>query len=77
MSEFDCNRGECEVETIYILDSNIYFPYSYSPHHITLIFPLSYSTADIPLIVFNRPSKTTQVRILNFDLMNLPNFPYR
>ena len=39
-----------------------------------LSFPLSYFPADIPLIVFNRPSKTTQVRILNFDLMNLPIF---
>ena len=35
------------------------------------------SPSHIPLIVFNRPSKTTQVRILNFDLMNLPNFPCR
>ena len=42
-----------------------------------LLFPLSYFPADIPLIVFNRLSKTTQVRILNFDLMNLPNFPCR
>ena len=69
--------GECEAETMCIVDSNLYFPYSYSPRHIMLIFPLSYSPADIPLIVFNCPSKTTQVRILNFDLMNLPNFPCR
>ena len=39
-----------------------------------LLFPLSYFPADIPLIVFNRPSKTTQVRILNFDLINLRIF---
>ena len=39
-----------------------------------LLFPLSYFPADIPLIVFNRPSKTTQVRILNLDLINLRIF---
>ena len=42
-----------------------------------LLVPLSYFPVDIPLIVFNRPSKTTQVSILNFDLMNLANFPCR
>ena len=40
---------------------NIYFPCSYSPGH-------------IPLDMFNHPSKTTGVRILNFGLMNLPHF---
>ena len=35
------------------------------------IFPSSYSPANIPLDMYNRPSKTTQVRVLNFDLTNL------
>ena len=38
------------------------------------IFPSSYSPANIPLDMYNRPSKTTQVRVLNFDLTNLKHF---
>ena len=69
--------GEYEAETIDISLIEMYISPSHIPLMVMLIFPLSYSPADIPLIVFNRPSKTTQVRILNFDLMNLPNFPCR
>ena len=69
--------GEYEAETIDISLIEMYISPPHIPLMVMLIFPLSYSPADIPLIVFNRPSKTTQVRILNFDLMNLPNFPSR
>ena len=69
--------GEYEAETIDISLIEMYISPPHIPLMVMLIFPLSYSPADIPLIVFNRPSKTTQVRILNFDLMNLPNFPFR
>ena len=41
-------------------------------------FPCSNSARHIPLLIlfnmFNHPRKTTQVRILNCDLMNLPHF---
>ena len=43
-----------------------------------VIFPCSYSLRHIPLLLFpstcmlNHPNKTTQVRILNFGLMNSP-----
>ena len=69
--------GECEAETRDIWLIVIYISSTHIPLIIMLIFPLSYSPADIFLIVFNHPSKITQVRILNFDLMNLPSFPCR
>ena len=69
--------GECEAEIIDISLIAIYISPTHIPLIIMFIFPLSYSPADIPLIVFNRPSKTTQVRILIFDLINLPDFPFR
>ena len=69
--------GECEVDTIDIQLIAIYISLTHIPLIILLIFPLSYFPADIPPIVFNRLSKTTQVRILNFDLMNLTNSPCR
>ena len=65
---------ECEAEIIAIQLIAIYISPTHIPLIIMLLFPLSYFPADIPLIVFNRPSKTTQVRILNFDLINLRIF---
>ena len=52
-----------QADTIDIQLIAIYISPTHIPLIIMLIFPLSYFPADIPLIMFNRLSKTTQVKI--------------
>ena len=54
-------KGECGAETI-------------SVNNIQTMEYICMSPAHIPVDMFNNPSKTAQVRILNFDLMKLSHF---